>query len=277
MTETFVATLSTVSIIAVYVLTLFVAMRILASVIGISRTPWDTREIVVFVTFALLAADSASSEGQTRGMFLNLMAMLLLLIPVIQPFCKHATWANPSFVTVMALLGLARITTKIHNPYPWNNFTCSPMFANRQWYRHPAHGPMYLDRDLLHFVEPICDEINQSNANSELLSLPYAYPNYFCATTPWHGYIQTYFDTPSRSTINRLMAELNTAPPQWIVYQRQLNILSGAERYYNHGQPLAHRDLDTLILQKIATGQWRLIDKVNYFEGEGWLIIKTQH
>jgi hypothetical protein len=60
------------------------------------------------------------------------------------------------------------------------------------------------------------------------------------------------------------------------VYQRQLKILRGAELKYNQGQPLAHRDLDTLIMQKIAAGQWQLVEKVNYLEGDGWLLIKTR-
>ena len=73
-----------------------------------------------------------------------------------------------------------------------------------------------------------------------------------------------------------MMRELNTAPPQWIVYQRQTHILDGAERLYNHGQPLAQRDLDTMILQKIAAGEWKLVDKRNYLEGEGWYVIQTR-
>jgi hypothetical protein len=75
-----------------------------------------------------------------------------------------------------------------------------------------------------------------------------------------------------------MMNELNTAPPQWIVYQRQLFIMRGAERLYNHGQRLAQRDLDDMIMQKIATGQWTLVDKKDYLqdpEGGGWYIIRT--
>ena len=150
------------------------------------------------------------------------------------------------------------------------------MFQNRQWYRHPVYGPMYIDRDLLHFIQPICDTIHQGNPSPELLAMPFAYPNYFCVTPPWRGYVQTFFDTTQSSTIHQLMSELDTNPPQWILYQRQLKILAGAERNYNHGQPLAHRDLDTMIMRKIETGQWQLVDKVNYLEGDGWFLIKTR-
>jgi hypothetical protein len=277
LTGTLVDVLSIALIVVNYLVALLVAIRYLNSATGLGTHEWDAREILVFLPLAELASASASTGGQaTNGFLYTQVAILLLLVPIIQPFRKHASWANPSFVTIMALLGLSCFASKIQNPYSWNNFRSSPMFVNRQWYRHPSYGLMYIDRNLLHFLEPICEKIQRGNSNPELLSLPFAYPNYFCATPPWHGYVQTYFDTSSRSTIVSLMTELNTAPPQWIVYQRQLKILSGAEMNYNHGQPLAHRDLDTLIMQKIAAGQWQLIDKVNYLEGDGWLLIKTR-
>jgi hypothetical protein len=158
------------------------------------------------------------------------------------------------------------------------------MFENRQWYRHPVYGPMYIERDQLRLVESICEETGQSHSRPELLSLPFPYPNYFCAVPPWHGYVNTFFDTSTRATIVRLMQELETAPPQWIVYQRQLKIMSLHEEFFNHGQPLAQRDLDKLIMQKIASGEWQIVAKNNYFardknkyyEGDGWLIIRTR-
>jgi hypothetical protein len=45
---------------------------------------------------------------------------------------------------------------------------------------------------------------------------------------------------------------------------------------YNHGQPLAQRDLDTLIVQKMASGEWQLVDKKDYLVGDGWWIIRTR-
>jgi hypothetical protein len=63
--------------------------------------------------------------------------------------------------------------------------------------------------------------------------------------------------------------------------------MNGQERLYNHGQRLAQRDMDDMIMRKIATGQWQLVDKSNYLvaamvdeknyqEGDGWLIIRTR-
>jgi hypothetical protein len=55
-----------------------------------------------------------------------------------------------------------------------------------------------------------------------------------------------------------------------------LKIRSGAEQGYNQGKPIAHRELDTLIMNKIATHQWQLVDKVDYLPGDGWFIIETR-
>jgi hypothetical protein len=233
---------------------------------------------------AALASASASTGAQAATVFLSPIAMLLLLIPVIQPFRREASWANASLVTIMALMGLCTVMEKIHDPYLWLLNRSDPMFVNRQWHRHPVYGPMYIDRDLLQFIEPVCQQIGQENSRQELLSMPNSYPNYFCNIPPWHGYVQTFFDTSTRSTITHLMSELDTAPPQWIVYQRQLKIMSIHELYLHHGQRLAHRDLDEMIMRKIATGQWQVVSKSNYLfvdeasyqQGDGWLIIRTR-
>ena len=152
------------------------------------------------------------------------------------------------------------------------------MYTHRTWYRHQVRGPLYIDRDLLAFSESSCGVMDAGRAESPqtlLLAIPYPYPNYFCATPPWHGYIQTYFDTTQRSVVEQLIAELKQNPPEWIIYQRQLVILAGAERLYNHGQPIAQRDLDNLIMGKIRTGQWKLVERQNYLPGDGWYVVQT--
>jgi hypothetical protein len=283
----FISFLAVFLIVVNYLLLPLVASRFLMSRIGAGKREWNPREILILLPLAELASASASTAATTATVFLSPIAMLLLLIPVIQPFRRQASWANASLVTIMALLGVSAMTGKIRDPYSWLTFHSSPMFVNRQWYQHSVYGPMYIDSDLLHFIEPVCREIEQGNSRPELLSMPFSYPNYFCNTPPWHGYVQTFFDTSTRSTIAHLIDELDTAPPQWIVYQRQLKIMSGPERLYNHGQPLAQRDMDDMIMRKIATGQWKLIDKSNYLvaamvneknyqEGDGWLIIRTR-
>jgi hypothetical protein len=284
MSGAFMSFLSVFLIVVNYLLLPLVSTRFLFSKIRDRRYKWDTREILVLLPLAELASASASTAGLTTSLFLSPIAMLLLLVPVIQPFRRQASWANISFVTIMALLGLSVMIEKVHNPYSWILFRSSPMFVNRQWYRHPVYGSMYIDRELLHFIEPVCREIGQGDARGELLSMPFSYPNYFCNVPPWHGYVQTFFDTSTRSTISHLMSELDIDPPQWIVYQRQVKVMTGQEKLYGQGKRLAHRDLDEMMMKKIADGQWQVVDKSQYLqgplggyqEGDGWLIIRTR-
>lgn len=280
---TFVSFIDLFFIVVNYVLFPVVAIRYLLSKLG--KISWDSREILILLPLAELASVSAGTAGTTAvGFLFSQIAMLLLLIPVIQPFRRRARFANATLVTIMALTGLSAMIEKIHNPYSWMLFHSSPMFENRQWYQHPVYGLLYIDRDLLRFVEPICQEIGKGGSKPELLSMPYSYPNYFCNTPPWHGYVQTFFDTSTRSTINQLMRELDSQPPQWIVYERQMRMLEGQESALSHGQPLPHRYLDEMIMQKIATGQWRVVSKSNYLfvdkafyqDGDGWWIIRTR-
>jgi hypothetical protein len=263
-------------VVVTYLLAPVVLARYSMGKLGSGKREWDVREILLLLPLAVWASISTSSAANPRPGYYAQVSMFLLLVPVIQPFRRQVSWVNASFLTILVLLGITGTIGKIQEPYTWNNYRSSPMFVNRQWYRHPVYGPMYLDRDLLQFSKSICDEIGQGNSRPELLSLPFPYTNYFCDTPPWHGYVQTFFDITTRSTINRLMEELQTAPPQWIVYQRQLKNLSFFEQTYNHGQPLAQRDLDEIIMQKIANGQWRMVDKKNYQVGDGWYVIQTR-
>ena len=150
------------------------------------------------------------------------------------------------------------------------------MFVNRQWYRHPVYGPMYIQTDELEFATSVCNDIGEGGAKPELLSIPFSYPNYFCDTPPWHGYVQTFYDISARPAIANLVDELRANPPQWIVYQRQPASLAFHERTYNHGHPLPQRDLDDLIMQRMAAGQWQLVDWKPSPTGEGWYIIRTR-
>jgi hypothetical protein len=280
---TLISCLSFLGILVIYSLALLVPARYLMWKRGAGIHQWDAREILVLPLLFWLAAGSASTAGNTEG-FYAMMALLFVLVMVIQPVKREARWANLSMVTVLVLLGVSAVTTKIVVPFEWHHYIYSPMFENRQWYRHPVYGPMYIERDQLKLSESICEEIGHSNSSPELLSLPFPYPNYFCAIPPWHRYVHTFFDTSPRATIVRLMQELETAPPRWIVYQRQLKILRLHEEIFNHGQPLAQRDLDGLIMQKIASGEWQIVAKIDYFQrdqknfydGDGWLIIRTR-
>jgi len=268
--------LSIFTIVLIYLLAPTIAVRYTMWRTADGRREWDAREVLVVPLFLWMAAASGSSAGTPQNFF-EMLALLLVLAIVIQPFRRQAVWANASVVTIFLLMGVTGAIGKVRVPYSWHNYIYSSMFRDREWYRHPVYGLMYIQRDELQFYLPICKELELgSNGTPELLSLPYPQVNYFCSTPPWHGYVQTFFDTSTRSTVMELIKELQTSPPQWIVYQRQLDNLAAHERIYNHGQPLAQRDLDELIMRKIATGQWQMVDKINYLEGDGWLVIRTR-
>jgi hypothetical protein len=287
LTGTLVQLLVLVLIVASYFLAVVLVARYAMWKMGHGRVEWDAREVLFLVPLAELASISVSAAALPLSGYYSHLGMLLLLVPVVQTYRKQVNWANASFVTMLVLLGFTGTTAKVHTPYFWNTEEAHPMFMNRQWYRHPVYGPMYIDRDLLQLNESICGEIQQSGSRPELLSLPFSYPNYFCDIPPWHGYVQTFFDISTRSTIEKMMDELRADPPEWIVYQRELHSMSAHEQIFNHGQRLAQRDLDDLIMQKIATGQWKLIDKKEYGhwqvvvtkesqDAESWFVIRTR-
>jgi len=263
------------TIVAIYLLAPVVATRYSMWKLGFGKREWDAREILVLLPLAEAASNSASGAATPLSGYYAQFAMLLLLIPVIQPFRRQVGWANASFLTIFALVGLSGVGAKIQEPYEWNSHLSSPMFVNRQWYRHPVYGPMYMELKQLKLHRSICADIGGENSKAEMLSLPFSYPNYFCDITPWHGYVHTFFDTTLRSTMNELMKELQTSPPRWIVYQQQLVSIAPLEKLYNHGQPSAHRDLDKMIMQKIATGQWQLVDKKVQDAVSTWYVIRT--
>ena len=255
---------------SVYVVVALVLLRYVRSRKGLG--PWDPREVLVVLPVLEWASYAAGAAGEPLTNYYAPVVLLLLLFPVLQPMRRSAGWVNPSLTTMFALVAFWGIYTKVTMPYSWQNYAYGPMFHNRQKFLHPVYGEMYIDRDLLTFSQRVCADIKAvpGAPGPELLSLPYPYPNYFCNTPPWHHYVQTFFDTTPRATVERMMAELEASPPQWIVYQRQLNIMAGSERLYNHGRPLAQRELDGLIMGKIAAGQWKLVDESDYLRPDWW-------
>ena len=107
-----------------------------------------------------------------------------------------------------------------------------------------------------------------------MLSITNPYANWFCDVPPWHGYVQTWYDTSSRETIERLVGELENAPPEWIVYQRAPDTLEQNEQAFGGGKPLAHRRLDRLIVERIASGAWTVAYR-QPLNGTDWLVVRT--
>lgn len=262
-----------------YVLCIVIAVRM--SLAWLRSEAWDSREVLAVVPLATLLSAAASQANGTSNSFITL-ALLILLTAALVPFGAVSLSTVLSVTVIAGLMGLSGAIYKVKQPYSWNTYDSGAMFTNRVWYRHPLYGPMYIDRSSLAFHKSLCAVLQNSGGTPELLTLPYPYPNYFCGIPPWHGYVQTWFDTATPATIEQLMRELESAPPEWVLYQRQLPVLRAHETEYNHGQPIAHRALDTLIMSRIASGEWQVVMRSSYLvppadagHGDGWYLLKT--
>jgi len=213
--------------------------------------------ILMLIPFGQLASGSMSTGGTYLGLY-GPLAVAILVFAISRPFQIERQWCR-DFLTVMAtLLIVSMACARIRDPYSWYTYRSEPLYARRVIYRGPVYGPMVINPRLLATIQPVCAQIKSGPMADELLSLPYPFANYFCATPPWHGYVQTFFDTSTPATIDALMDELRYAPPQWIFYQRQLHTLAMHERIYNGSRPLEQRHLDELIMHKIDSGEWHI-------------------
>jgi hypothetical protein len=235
------------------------------------------REILLLIPEGQLASGAMSSGGFHIGLY-GPMAITLVLLPVVFPMAFARMPIRGLTIAIAAVLTIHFAVFKWNTPYLWHTYRAERPFVDRHWYRHPDYGPMIIDVHTLQMIEPICTAVHQSQSN-ELLSLPYPYPNYFCSIEPWHGYVQTFFDTSSSATIFQV-DELQKAPPKWIVYQRQPEVLLLHEQVYNHGQPLAHRSLDQMIEKNLASGKWHA-EYTSTFgsypsQSNRWILIRTR-
>jgi hypothetical protein len=262
-----------------YTLTLILILRFSLHRFAPATHSWNPREVLLLIPLGQLASGSMSSGGSPIGLN-GPLAMLILLLPLASPIRLRRQPARAFVFTLLALLAADCAACKYRSPFLWHSYKVAPLFTARQWYRHPDYGPMIIEREGLAFIQPICDAVQADAAQQGLLSLPYPYPNYFCAVPPWRGYVQTFYDTSSRQTIQTLIAELRTAPPKWIVYQRQPYNLALHEQIFNHGQPLPHRALDQLIEAKIASGEWQTLYTSSYGSNgpfaDQWLLLRTR-
>jgi hypothetical protein len=207
------------------------------------------------------------------------MATLFLLLPIASPIELKLRGRSVLLAAAFVLLCYG-FCFRVVEPYRWWSFRSQPMFVGRQWYMHPVYGPMIAERDMLTFIQPVCKDLDADRSNRELLSLPYSFANYFCAVPPWHDYVQTWYDTTEKSTIDALMEQLQQGPPKWVFYQRQPEVVTFHEQLFNGGRPLPQRYLDQLIEKKISDGAWKVVYKNSYgsmpLMDQDWLLIQTR-
>ncbi len=232
---------------------------------------WHGRELVLLVP-ALQLCLAAVTAGIGVTETTPGMALTLLLLPIVTP--KPLTGvARKGVILMMALIAFAAFPFKYLHPFVWHNFFTDTMFVNRDWYTHPVYGTMFVDERQLNMMDPVCKKIRK-NPGTGLLAVPYPHANYFCNVTPWHGYVQTWYDTTSKATINGLMDELKRNPPTWIFYERNLATIQAHEIVYNGGQGIPHRKLDELIASRLSSSQWS-VQQQKCFGGADWILIRT--
>jgi hypothetical protein len=261
-------------IILCYPLFLLAAWRCLRAFFLTPPPGWQIGELLVVIPFGQLLSGAMTSSGHSVLEGFPPVALMLLVLPLssLLPI-RESGWQKSLYLGFCTFLIATSFPLKVVTPYTWSHFEDGTMFVDRQWYRHPDFGPMYIERPQLRFMVSMCDEIHQS-AHPSLLAMPFPYPNYFCNIPPWRGYVQTWYDTTSKSRIDALIQDLQQ-PPDWIVYQRAIDTIQGNEHYFSHGRPLPHRALDRLITDRIRSRSWSVVQD-QCFEGAQWLLLRTQ-
>ncbi len=230
-----------------------------------------TRNLII-LSMPLIAffSGSMSSGGYHYGLYFP-ASIVLLALSYLGFFKLQNYKVSILFLLLLASYGLA---FRFNNPYSWHSYSsANPYFSKRDFVHLDKLGLVYIDEKLKDFITPVC---NYSRVeNSTLLSIPFPFANYYCGIPVWHNYVQTFFDTTSKGSINNLIQELNKNPPKMIFYQQQLDNLRGHEIIFNAGTKLPHRDLDGFIMKKINDGNWKVLYISNYGQGNKWYLIET--
>lgn len=218
---------------------------------------------------------SLSTGGAYFGLYLP-VAMTLLVVAIgcgrSDGICGQSITIRAFFLTLCAAAALLGATYRWNVPYSWLTYNV-PTFSGGHIFRHDKRGPHILPAELAALIDPVCTSIQPGET---LLSLPYSFANYYCRVPTWRNYVQTFFDTSTEARISQLMKDLNSSPPDVIFYQRQLSILRAHEVLFNHGAALPHRALDSLIMGKVASGEWHVVHISRQYPPSTWLLIETR-
>lgn len=265
-------TLADVAVPISYGLFVVTTVRFLRHLAGLpTASKWHARELLLLVPmFQLFLAAMTAGGGASENT--PSMALTLLLLPIVSPIPLSAS-ARRVIVLSAALIAIAGFPLKYFRPYWWHSYRSDIMFHDRAWIQHPSLGPMYIETTHYRFIKPVCDLIAQQPGTG-VLSMPYPHVNYFCNRPPWHDYVQTWYDTSSKSTIEGLVQELTSAPPTWIFYERSLITMRAHEDVYNGHRALPHRQIDALLVQRIHDRQWTIVHRECLADAD-WILIRT--
>jgi hypothetical protein len=229
---------------------------------------------LVAYPFFMFATGALSSGGRVYPLYFPVaLALLVAALLLRRPFDdEQRAPLRIACLGLLALVAADAFAYRVKNPYSWLAYRVNPLFVDYRFQSDPAHGPHVVTRQLSDLITPVCS----AATGKSLLSLPYSFANYYCGIPVWHGYVQSFFDTSTRSRIEQIEKELQQDPPDFVFYQRQLPILRFHEISFAGGRPLPHRDLDRLIAGKVRRGEWTIVYRSNAYPPSTWYLISTR-
>jgi hypothetical protein len=228
--------------------------------------------LILYPAFLFLSGSLSSAGGFNDHYFP--MATMLAVTPFIFEKNKNILRHEKNFFYLACLvLALNGLVYRISDPYSWHSYHIPKFFNEYKVSFNSQHGYFFTNKELSSLIDPVCPKISNSDT---LLSIPFSFANYYCGVEPWNGYIQTFFDTSSKSDINDLVINLKKTPPSYIFYQRQLFYLGKHEEIFNKGLPLPHRKLDNFLMEKITRNEWFVVYKSQLYPPSEWMLISTQ-
>lgn len=249
------------------------ALRLARSEWFAGRGGLDWQKALIVIPFLQIMAGMVTSGGSPLETYPPIGVMLLIL-PICIPRIFQTGWPKRALVGMALMIGISGFIAKAEDPYSWIHFRNESMFKKREWYQHPVYGPVYIETAQARLFSQICARVEAGGQPSDMLEVTNPYANWFCDVPPWHDFVQSWYDTTSRQTIETMDAELRATPPRWILYERSPFTLQANERAFGAGKQLPHREFDQLVLSKLASGEWTLAEGVGY-RSDDWLLIET--
>ena len=173
------------------------------------------------------------------------------------------------FFTVIAIEG---VEDRVKSPYLWLDYRVPPM-TGEYLLRNDRNGLHVIPKELAGMIDPVCARLTPGKS---LLSVPWSFANAYCHVEPWHGYVQTFFDTTTAPRIEALRRDLERAPPDFIFYQQQSIVMRNHEIMYHKGAPVAQRGLEEQIMRNVAAGKWRIVFTSHTYDPSVWYLIQTR-
>ena len=235
------------------------------------------QELLLIIPIGLFVSGAMSSGGYPLGGLYFQFALFMTTWFVL--YSKHLSrYVLLSFVFLMVLTAYTGFLYKYNNPYSWHSYFSPSLATSRTFIQTEHLGAIPMDYETYKFISPVCKIVKERSAT--MLSLPFPFANYICGSPVWNGYTQTFFDTTTKKTTDKLLSEITQNPPDLIFYQRQLYNLRNHEIVYNNGTPLPHRKVDEYVIGKLNRGDWKLLYVSafgnNRFGDNMWLLIDTK-